>query len=258
MPMSDGNVEVAADIYRKYVLPIVKGAERGDELLFVSPSTFFGFYSLGASTYEEVCAALRDAQRKGVRCRILIDVHDVLTATAAQGLMSFLRDGEELRDLHENRVRYSLMCYRQGGESIFVGFKSGRQKRLDFLPDVTVRPFGGVEQVGVQKLKGDDADARRDEFQDLWNMCRGRVEDSILRYKPWSYVRGRFEWLQLVMMLTFFAFGAVVGMGSVMFECKLPRSEWWVMLGNVVSGILVSVGATVATPWISRRIFRSN
>ncbi len=73
--------------YQQLIIPTINEAQKGDELIFMSPSTFFRFYTFGAKTYEAVCQALRDSRvARGVKCRVLIDVRGILTALAGATL----------------------------------------------------------------------------------------------------------------------------------------------------------------------------
>lgn len=246
-----GTVEVAINIYQEHILPIIKQAQDGDELLFVTPSTFFGFYSIGARTYEEVCKSLHDAKERGVQCRILIDVGDVLTAMAAQGLLRILRDGEELRDMPGNWAKYSLLLYRKHGSSVFVEFRSDEERELEFLPGVRVRPFGSIMRHDT--LGGSDAKLRHGEFQTLWDLANPHVKASTMRYLPSYYIKRRFDLVHVMSLFAFLACGGAVGVFATISWYENFTFTWWVVLAYVLFSIAVGVAADLIAGWITWR-----
>jgi hypothetical protein len=242
------------NIYQKYILPAIERSRKGDELLFVTPSTFFGFYSLGAKTYEEVCKSLRAAKDRGVQCQIIIDVRDVFTATAAQGLLTFLKEGAELRWLR-NPATYYLLCYRKGRASDFIEFDSKGERSLDFLPNVTVRPFAGLLREPPEKLADAPACTRRAIFNILWEKSEKGVKDAVILYVPWFYLRRRFDFVQVASLFGFFGFGTMFGMAIMYSRYEEFRFSVGIMFAYVLFSMIVGFVAHSISAWITRRGF---
>jgi hypothetical protein len=226
------------NIYEKYILPYIEGAERGDELLFISPSTFFGYYSLGAHNFERVCEALRNAKIRGVKIRLIIDIHDVFTAKAAEGFLSFLLDGHEVRHLKDNFHIYHIMVYSEQGTSRRVKFASEMPRGLRYLPGIQVRPFREtIKELG--QIPSKTAQGLRTEFHQIWNGSAGSVKDIIARYSPVYQARRYFTFLQVVTYLLVLIIGLITGVAFSL------QSQPDINIGVVLIWLVASLGVGI-------------
>ncbi len=246
--------EAAVDIYEEHIIPLIDKCTEDDQLLFATPSAFFGFHSVGAKTYENVCDSLVNAREKGVTCRVLIDVGDLLSAAATQGLLSFLNAGTELRDLREDPSSYFLLRY-CGDESEMVEFNSKSQRPMRYMYDVRVRKFGNVKS--KEKLSRQIADDRLRRFDYLWDNADQRVKASIDRYMPYSYLKRRFDFVQLAALIGFFGFGSLFGFTVTLSYYQEFDFSLWVRIASVLGGLFLGVIASSVAAIITRNVFRA-
>lgn len=254
-PAAHVDSEDRTNVYRDFILPIINDCERDDEFLLVTPSTFFGFYSVGAKTYEEVCDALKKAkEERGVRCRILIDVGDVLSAGAAEGLLTFLREGDELRDMSYNPANYFVLRYRRAGGGRFVELNSKQETVMRYFP-VRLRQFIDAPLTGPDDLDSSEATTRRTQFESNWEKSSERVRDKINRYMPTFYLKRAFDFVQVTAFFAFFAMGSVFGTAVAVSIYEDLDLTWWVILAYVASALMIGALASAAGNVITRRVF---
>jgi hypothetical protein len=238
-----GTVPSGTNIYEQYILPCIESAQPGDELLYISPSTFFGFYSLGARNFHTVCDALKAAKARGVQIRLLVDVHDAFTAKAAEGLVSFLLDKRDIRNFAENVNIYMIMVHSKQGKSRYVEFSSREPQALQYLPGIQSRPFGPVtgEQ---QEMSEEIATAKVKFFNDLWEKATS-VNQVIATFTPFYRARRYVTFYQAVLNIASAAVGLLIGVTLVIQD--QPHLSVATLLIYVIAGI----GSGILTNFIS-------
>ena len=232
------------NVYVKYIIPLIDGAQSGEELLYISPSTFFGYYSIGARNFEQVCHRLKEAKNRGVEIKLIIDVHDSLTAKAAEGLLSFLLDGIEIKNLEGNTDIYYLLVYNKSESSRLVEFTSERPIALPFLPNVQIRPFRGVKQF-IESMSTRDADSIRAQFQHIWENSAQKVGSTVYKYMPGYQIRRQVIFVQSLTYLLVLALGLTIGFAFSLQQ--QPRID----LKTVIFWLLATLGTGVIGTWLS-------
>jgi hypothetical protein len=228
------------DIYGLYIFPFIRGAQSGDRILYSSPSTFFGYYSKGARNYELVCDALKEAKQRGVEIRLMVDIHDTFTAKAAEGLLTFLIDGREIRHLEGLTDYYGITVFSRRGTSCQAAFMSERPKVISYLPGIQIRPFRGMKAVR-ENMSQEDADAAEAEFCHLWERS-GLVGSAIAKFNPVYQARKYFLFLQTAVYVLILAIGLVVGAAFALQNNAIIA--WLVasigvgIFGNLLTGFL--------------------
>jgi hypothetical protein len=202
------------NIYEKFIIPFIESTKSGDELLFISPSTFFGYHSLGAKNFIRVCECLRSAKARDVKIRLIADIHDILTVKAAEGLLTFLLDGIEFKHMEGNTDTYYLLIYGISGKSRYVSFLCRRPETERYLPGVQARPFKRVDHF-EEDIPNEDAVGKRTEFYRLWEHSATRVVPVINRYIPGYQIRRRIVFLQSMSYLLTLCLGLVMGISFV-------------------------------------------
>lgn len=170
------------NIYKDYIIPTIKESKGGDELLFISPSTFFGFYSLGAKNFEEVCSALMEAVDKKVTVHLIVNIHDPFSARATRGLLKFLKDSDEIRNWQDNKSVYRISCISKNlGEAIHYSFRSDQLKKLDCLEYIEAIPFASLMPGSGKFTKREDVAQIRNEFDAFWNKS-SKIGNEVYKY----------------------------------------------------------------------------
>jgi len=163
------------NIYNKDILPLINKSSKGDKIFFISPSTFFGFYSLGAKNYIEVCDALYKAKNRKVDLKLIINIHDSFSAKAAQGLLSILEENNEIRHI-QNTSEYFIILITKN-EVIIHEFISELPSssnellgfhKLNYLNDVTYLPFS--HKKNAPSLVSDELEIKtvQERFNNIW------------------------------------------------------------------------------------------
>jgi hypothetical protein len=240
------------NIYEQHILPCILAAMKGDELLFVSPSTFFGFYSIGAKNYETVCGALEAAKKRGVKIRLIVDVHDLFTARAAEGLLRFLSDKREIRqfdETHDNPDIYQLTVYDRSGESRFADFRSNETTSLHYL-GIQSRPFGNLINEG-EHVADEVAVGRVRAFDGLWDRATS-VERAVIRYSPFYKAHRYLVFNQVALNIAVGLIGVLVGVTFVL--QGQPALNPQTLLIYIAAGLVSGVLANVISSLFTRRI----
>lgn len=201
---------VKNDIYDIYIFPYIDQSEKGDTILFSTPSTFFGYYSNGAKRFEEVCDALRKAKLRGVEIKLMIDIHDVFTAKAAEGLLSFLIDGREIRHCEGNTDYYAITLYNKNGKTKHASFVSDRPKVLSYLPGIQIRPYRGVK-LSKENIHQQDADSIASEFFQFWERMAELAGGNIMKYSIIYHARKYYIALQIIVYFLVLTIGLIIG-----------------------------------------------
>jgi hypothetical protein len=240
--------------YDAYILPWIKETRKGDELLFMSPSVFFGYYTYGAKTFVEVCEALKEAKRRGVRIQLIIDVHDIFCAKAAEGLLTFLKDGTEVRHADNIVQFYLLIVLRQDKPLHCIELSTDKAETFPYLPDIEVRKAGKPTRL-PQEYEDHEYGIARNRFDHFWDEKQSRkITEEISKYHPLYQIRRYFQWYQMMTYTGVLTIGLLLG---VLFSFQsqpslelLPIVIWFFltiatgMVSNYVSGA------------ISKRLFR--
>lgn len=237
------------NIYVKYIIPLIDGAKSGEELLYISPSTFFGYHSIGARNFEQVCQRLKEAGERGVEIKLIIDVHDCLTAKAAEGLLSFLVDGIEIKNLEGNTDIYYLLVYNKSGDSRLVEFISERPTSSPYLPNVQIRPFRKVRQ-STEKMSTRDADAIKAQFYHIWENSAKKVGSTIYKYMPGYQIRQQFIFVQGLACTFALVSGLMIGIAF----SSLQQPP--IKCGLVILWLLATIGTSVISNLISTLAFK--
>jgi len=106
------------------------------EILYISPCTCFGNYSLGLKNFEEVCKKLDEAKQRGVEINLIIEVLDVTTAECAKGLLGFIDDIKEIK--HHDRIGFDYILMIDGEKGL-IGHTRAEFKAT--YSGITVRPY---------------------------------------------------------------------------------------------------------------------
>jgi hypothetical protein len=238
------------NIYRDHILPLIGAAAKGERIFFVSPSTFFGFDSLGAGNFDAVCRALQSAKAKGVQIRILIDVRDSFAAKAAEGLLLFLDDGEEVKELQENVNLYSILLYKPDGESRFASFDSDPPQMLPFLPGIQTRRFRKVRSSN-SRMSDEESQNHIREFQFLWKLPSTRtVSAAVYTYSPEFRTRLKFSNLQrLSYGISFFA-GILFGIFLM-----VPGTAKYAAIVGLIVSLASGVISNLLTNYFTKKKF---
>lgn len=239
------------NIYATYILPFIEAAQKGDEILYISPSTFFGFHSLGAGNFQRVCESLEEAKKRGVKIRLLIDIHDILTAKAAEGLLTFLIDKQDIRNFPDNVDIYKIMVYSPSGTSRYVEFSSKDPVVLRFLPGIQSRPFGDFIG-GQEEMSADTALGHVKLFNTLWEKA-GRVDQAIATYSPFYRARRYIYFYQGALNLASAAIGLLVGIVFVM--QGVPKFDPTTLLVFIIAGIASGVLSNLVSNRLTSRLF---
>lgn len=238
------------NIYDKYILPYIDNAQEGDEILYISPSAFFGFYSLGAGNFIAVCEALERAKKRGVDIRLIIDVHDSFSAKAAEGLLTFLLDRDELRHIEANTGDYRITVYSKPNNTRHIQFLSERTQSLRYLPGIQARPFRAVLGQALEKVPDQDAEAIRAAFYQIWNRSAVPTETIIARYSPFYQSHRSTRFYQTLTYLAALAFGLFVG---VVFSLQSPSQQ--VNLFIILVWLCATIGAGVIASYLANAFF---
>jgi hypothetical protein len=243
------------NIYAEYILPYINSAQKGDELLFISPSTFFGFYSLGAYNFQQICKALRSARdERGVEIKLIIDVHDSFTAKAAEGLLTFLVDGREIKHLEGNVYIYYIMVYSKQGKSRHVEFISEEPIQRQYLPGIQIRPFGGIKGQPLEEMSDQEAKAVREAFYQIWDRSAVPVGNIIARYSPIYQAR---RYLTLFQSLTYIAVLAVGLLTGIAFSLQgQPQPNVVIILLWLIATLGTGVIGTYLSNLFMGKLFR--
>lgn len=234
---------MAENIYQEYVLPFINGSQTGEEICFISTSTFFGFRTLGAANFEAVCAALVDAKTRGVKIRLIVSVHDEFTCKAAEGLLTFLSDNREIRHFEGNEYVYALTICSSDERGKHVAFKSGEPQSCRFLPGIQVRPFLGTQAPPSENLSHARCIEYRNEFDQFWNQQSSSVIPAILRHSPLYRARDSYRWTQTIAYLGILITGFFAG---VIFTREFkagphgPEILVW-LLGTLLTGVATTL-----------------
>lgn len=210
------------NIYAQYILPYIEGAMKGDEILYVSTSAFFGFHSLGAGNFIAVCDALERAKERGVEIRLIVDIRDSFSAKAAEGLLTFLVDRQELRHIEANTDDYRITLYSKSNNSRHVQFLSERAQSLRYLPGIQSRPFRAVLGQALDNIPNQDAESIRATFYQIWNRSAVPTESIIAKYSPFYRSRKLINFYQTFTYLATLAIGLVAG---VSFSLQNPSQQ---------------------------------
>ncbi len=240
------------NMYEKYIIPYINSAKRGSRILFISPSTFFGFYTLGAKNFEQVCGALNRAKDEGVEIKLIIDVHDSLTAKAAEGLLTFLTDGREIRHFEGNTDLYNITIYNQHGTSRHVEFISERPRALRYLPGVQTRPYGGLKSQPNENMSYGDVQHICAIFDQIWN--RSEPVGSVLTKYTVAYQARRYlAFFQGITYLAVLVVGLVTG---TLFSIQgQPQSDMITVLVWLAASLGVGVLGNYLSNFIMRKLF---
>ena len=237
--------QALADLYENDIIPLINKAQSGDELLYVSPSTFFGFYSVGARNFVNVCQSLNEAKRRGVKIRLIIDVHDVLTARAAEGLLTFLKNGRELKHLEDNTDTYTILLYRKSGTSAYFNIISDQPKIFSYLPNIQVRPFKEISQ-HEEAMSNEHADSKRREFYRLWDKEAIPVRPHINQYLPRYLMHHRIILLQFASYLLVLGLGLALGVSFLIQGIPSQLNPI-----TIVSLLVASLGTGLLGTWLA-------
>jgi hypothetical protein len=241
------------NIYETCILPFIRTAEKGDEILFCTPSVFFGFYSLGARNFEIVCDELRAAKRRRVKLRLLVDVHDPMAAKATEGLLTFLKDDAEIRHLEKNTDNYSILLYRPDGGSRYASFASEPEREVRYLPSVTIRKF---HKTMVESTPSShEAESLRRAFLQLWdNPAAKPVEERLYPYYALNNAWHRNDQLLTTTWILCFGLGLACGwLSTVTLFREYPKLSWVI---NSAGSFLVGFFANLFTDAIKRHMGR--
>lgn len=246
-----GTNEPKTNIYKDYILPIIEQAEQGDCLFFVSPSTFFGFYSMGASNHERVCTALKEAKERGVELRLIVDVRDAFTAKAAEGLLSFLQDGHDIKQLDGTTNFYFILLRKNKDKSgLLADFISAQEKPVSFLPGIKARVFRRVRGDGLKALQEEEVEDWCGRFNQLWERMSNLVKPKILNYSAVSQTRRYIFVIQYCAYFAYFLVGLLLGI-LIAFPSR-PGSIINAIMGPAV-GFVVGLVANIVTHFIISR-----
>jgi hypothetical protein len=173
---------------------------------------------------------------------------------AAQGLVRILREGKELRVKRSIRATYFLLKYREDAGGVFVSFNTMRERGLYPVPEVRVRQFAGIQEPR-KTLNAEEARTRLDQFEDMWIGADERVKDSITRYMPLSFLRGRFEFVYVMSLFGFFAAGIMFAIIVIESMDENLKPSALGIFAYVLFSIIVGVLANLVTAWVTRRGF---
>lgn len=170
------------NIYQDFIIPIFENAEKKSSIYFISPSTFFGYYSLGGKNFELSCDAIEKAKKRGVNIKIIVDVKDSFSAKAAEGILSFLNEGTELRNKGNNLHNYWILYIDENSGKRIECF-SDKPKQTKFLPGIQVRQFNPkIEE--MNDLSNERIDNYLQSFNQVWDASDKNIRRIIYRYLP--------------------------------------------------------------------------
>lgn len=257
------------NIYEDYINKIIDDAKAGDRLMFISPSTLFGFYSLGVKNFISVCEKLDQAKGRGAKIRLLIDVHDVFSAKAAEGLLSMLTDGDDVRTSSgPNRSNYSILLRKATGSigspaGRFVKFSSGTARTEKFLPAIEIRPFDGVmtDSTFLFEGNGDVPQSLKnleEEFESTWSSGQ-LVNPALNNFSSEERQRKALIIFQSLSYLSILALGVLGGVTFAAAELSYfkdnPGKLLLGLLASIVIGLVGGILSTLLSTFFSRRSF---
>ena len=160
------------DIYEKYIIPTIQNSNPGDKLLFISPSTFFGYYSLGANNFEKVCEVLEESVKRKVDLRLIINIHDPFSARAALGLLKFLNDGQNIRNWNNTDI-YRITCISGDfSRATNYEFSSREKKSVKYLAGALAIPYFEIKSGGGNIDDKDKVEGLKREFDSFWKISK--------------------------------------------------------------------------------------
>jgi hypothetical protein len=226
-----------SNIYNTCIIPLLSRCGSGDELIFISPATMFGVYTLGLSNFERVCREIEKAKSRGCSIKLIINIYNDLTAIAAVGLESIL-SRSELKARHNRGAHYFIARIEKGGEcKECYEIYSNPPKTIKYIEKFEVIPFLRSEQ-----LHGDTAKHKITSFRELWNESL-TIDGLIAEYHPdyrvgIKYRRSSAFVAFLVFILGVFLGGLYVGDTSDIEKLRFKFLDFFIALAiGVVGGI---------------------
>lgn len=250
-----------SSIYSEEIIPIIEQCQSGDDLLFISPSTFFGYYSLGVQNFEEMCEVLRDARYRGVKIRLIVRIYEPFSAQAGKALLRILDDGTEIRDYSDNTDFYFMIRVNKNDRlrSSYRKFTSKGSKEFAlkyFNGNIKCLPFKRVE-IKIDSFNSEDElKCILGEFEHFWARAT-QLRRKIRKYDVYYHKR-KLLIIEVVFGYVFvFAMGAILGISFVLHSSgikiyQLSAGERF--LFPLVIGILGGVISTLLVGYFKRRI----
>lgn len=222
----------ATNIYSEFIIPTIQSCGEDDELLLISPSTFFGYYSLGAHNFEKVCESLKEAYDKGAKIRLIVKIYEQFSAQAGKALLKILKDRKEIRDCPDNNEIYFIArinnkdklksCYykfdSQGIEPITLKYLN---RNIKYLPFKSIRerkdhqnPFTSV----------DDVVSVETEFNYFWKKSR-RIGNKVRKYNVYYHKKKLLIIEIIVGYCIVLSAGIVLGVIAVLHSSNIPLSQ---------------------------------
>lgn len=174
-------------IYDEHIIPILKKAGEGNELWFMSPSTFFGFYSSGVHVFDEVCDNLDQAKDRKCKVKIIVNIRDEMSAIAGKGLESFLKDIKEVRTYANSGDYYFIALISRDTIQDYCKFQSQQARSIKYLPNNSAIPFAKKVESNIRIGNEKDYHRLNGKFHDIW-VKASSIKAEINKYDP-SYKR---------------------------------------------------------------------
>lgn len=199
------------NIYETHIIPFFEKAKEGDSVLFISPSTFFGFYSLGANNFDKTCKAIEEAKERGVAVKIIIDIRDEFSAKAAEGLLSFLSQGKEIRNRKNNKKNYRIYYINKmsgAGEKLECYADDSIQSK--YLPNIEVRKF--LSNPKTEKITTGAVENSLEFFDQIWNSSDDNVRKCISQFLPLYRANKKLKRSITIICFLIFSLGFILGL----------------------------------------------
>jgi hypothetical protein len=208
------------------------------EILYISPCTCFGNYSLGLKNFEEVCEKLEQAKQRGADINLIVEVLDSTTAECGKGLLGFLTDNKEIK--HHDNIPFDYVLIVDGNKALV-----GRTK-VEFkakYSGITVRPYQDPI-AGHLVEEADEIRSERNRFRDKWQKASSIKKAIKTKRTPSARVNSRFYCTKGFLILTTLLFLVALPLfghfWSIM-DPQLRNTVLWAIFISAVLGIIIEV-----------------
>lgn len=245
------------NIYSDYIIPTIQSCKEGESLVFVSPSTFFGYYSLGAHNFERMCETLEKAREKKVKIQLIVNIYEPFSALAGKALLGILKDKEEIRNYTKNHDIYFIARINENNKErcCYYEFVSQDEspKPLKYLHNIKYLAFESVGDKRKDILKSEkEMDRIRRYFDHFWNRAAGLKEK--IREHDVYYHKKKLRVIEIIInhCIVLFA-GIIIGIALIIDNLSMQVSKI-VLTNRFVFPLMLGILTGLISTYVCHRL----